>query len=115
MTKEYRIYLKENNTYADECDGYSAITKARIMSRVYGNISVKEKRESRWVCIAEAVDGKLVFKGRIKDYYVLPVDQYGQPDGNINTTPMTYGEYLLRRRTEYVFSSYLAALYRAQD
>ena len=47
-----------------------------------------------------------------KLYYVLSLDNYGQPDGNILEVYLTEEE---ARRTPYCYKDYERALYRALD
>lgn len=47
-----------------------------------------------------------------KLYYVLSLDNYGQPDGGILTVFLTEEE---ARNTPYCFEDYASALYRALD
>lgn len=51
-----------------------------------------------------------------KTYYILPRDQYGQPNGCINTVELTEVEAQeYRDHGVYLMDNYLSALYRAQD
>lgn len=51
-----------------------------------------------------------------KIYYYLPIDGYGQPDGNVNEVQLTKVEYEARKaQGQYIYDSYSQALYRAQD
>lgn len=50
-----------------------------------------------------------------RTYYRLPTDQYGQPTGDVIPVTMTESEFQANRRWMYLFESYEAALYRAQD
>ena len=51
-----------------------------------------------------------------KTYYILPRDQYGQPDGNVNEVYLTDAEAQeYRDHGVYLMDNYLSALYRAQD
>ena len=47
-----------------------------------------------------------------KLYYVLSLDNYGQPDGNILEVYLTEEE---AEKTDYCFEDYASALYRALD
>jgi len=50
----------------------------------------------------------------LKDYYELPTDCYGQPDGTIRTISLSKDEYhALKGTGRYIFDSYIAAAYRA--
>lgn len=50
----------------------------------------------------------------LKDYYELPTDCYGQPDGTIRTISLSKDEYQALKGTgRYIFDSYIAAAYRA--
>lgn len=112
---DYRIYFLDlENLSSDEPDGYTALIKAKAFSPDYGRIAVKEKHGSRWYTIAEAVNGEFTFRGKERDYYILPIDRYGQPSGQVNTKAMTKAEAILLKAAHgYVFDSYAAALHRA--
>ena len=79
-------------------------------------VKILEKHGSRWYNIGEVKEGKLIPKGKKKEYYVLPTDQYGQPSGYIQTVPMYKVEMLLKEyRGAYIFDNYVSACYRAMD
>ena len=49
-------------------------------------------------------------------YYYLPLDNYNQPNGNINTIYLTRDEYLKLKETHvYVYESYTQAILRAYN
>lgn len=51
-----------------------------------------------------------------KTYYILPLDMYNQPSGDIRAVQLTDDEYRLRKaQGEYIMDNYMSALYRAQD
>jgi hypothetical protein len=55
-------------------------------------------------------------KGKEKTYYILPLDSYNQPDGNIREIQLTKSEYeTLRSKGQYIYESYYQAVMRAQD
>lgn len=52
----------------------------------------------------------------IKKYYILPLDNYGQPDGSVETIELTEEEFNKLKKTYiYVYDNYMQALRRAQD
>ena len=51
-----------------------------------------------------------------KTYYILPRDQYGQPNGLINEVDLTDAEAQeYRDHGVYLMDNYMSALYRSQD
>lgn len=49
-------------------------------------------------------------------WYILPLDAFGQPSGDVQEIHLTKAEAeQMRRSGQYLFKSYAAALYRAQD
>lgn len=49
-------------------------------------------------------------------YYYLPLDNYNQPNGNINTIYLTRDEYLKLKETHvYIYDSYIQAMLRAYN
>lgn len=54
-------------------------------------------------------------EGIKKTYYLLPTDNYGQPDGNIRPVQLTKSEYEQMKKSEWVYDNYAQASYRAQD
>lgn len=49
-------------------------------------------------------------------YYYLPLDNYNQPNGNINTIYLTRDEYLKLKETHvYIYESYTQAMLRAYN
>lgn len=51
-----------------------------------------------------------------KKYYWLPLDNYGQPNGNVVELEMNYYKLnVMKDRGEYVFDSYYQAMLRAND
>lgn len=79
------------------------------------HLLVKELRGSRWFTILEGTNLILRSKGKLKDYYHLPVDQYGHPTGTIVTVPLYRDEYLVHKENGYWFEDYISAVYRAMD
>ena len=117
MAREYRAVFKDGgiNHYSN---GSLALFDAKVLSRTWkSSCKVQEQHGSRWYTIAEAVGGELVYKGKVNDYYILPVDPtYGQPTGDVETRSMTKAEAILLQTTHgFVFDNYVAAMYRAMD
>ena len=53
---------------------------------------------------------------KTREYYVLPVDSFGQPIGYIETIKTTLKDYRNRKENgEYIYKEYSQALFRAQD
>jgi hypothetical protein len=51
-----------------------------------------------------------------KTYYILPRDQYGQPNGSVDIVELTDAEYQEHKaHGEYILDNYMSALCRAQD
>lgn len=51
-----------------------------------------------------------------KEYYKLPTDSYGQPDGTIQKVMLTKKEYKKAKESgEYIYEDYMTAHYRAID
>ena len=51
-----------------------------------------------------------------KKYFWLPLDNYGQPSGEVKELQMNYYELqVMKNRSEYIFESYLEAMYRVND
>ena len=49
-------------------------------------------------------------------WYILPLDAFGQPSGDVQEIYLTKSEVEQMRKTgQYIFKSYAAALSRAQD
>ena len=94
------------------------ITLSKVLARRWGlTLVIKERRGSRWYKLGMVhPNGLYEWVGKQKDYYVLPIDHYGQPKGYVNTKPMIRGEYLhLVERGAFVFDSRIAAVARAMD
>ena len=81
------------------------------------SMEIREVKGNRTYFICDITPaGKYVFQGKEKEYYYLPVDQYNQPSGYVNTWTMTKGEYLVRKACGCrIYDSYMAALARAMD
>ena len=53
---------------------------------------------------------------KLREYYILPVDNFGQPIGYIETIQTTLKDYRVRKENgEYIYKEYIQALYRSQD
>lgn len=51
-----------------------------------------------------------------KTYYILPLDSYNQPDGNVEKIELTEEEFKKMKETYgYIFEDYYTALRRALD
>ena len=51
-----------------------------------------------------------------KTYYMLDIDNYGQPSGLVHEIELTKAEYTkLKNERVYIYESYSQALMRAQD
>ena len=51
---------------------------------------------------------------RLKTVYILSIDNFGQPSGDITEVKMTKEEYLKRKQNhEYIYDKYSTALYIA--
>lgn len=49
-------------------------------------------------------------------WYILPLDAFGQPSGDVQEIHLTKAEAeQMRKAGQYIFKSYAAALSRAQD
>lgn len=52
----------------------------------------------------------------MKTYYLLPVDQYGQPNGNIIPVQLTKKQYEdYKKQGKFIYEKYIHAAYRSQD
>lgn len=53
---------------------------------------------------------------KLRECYILPVDNFGQPIGYIETIQTTLKDYRTRKENgEYIYKDYIQALYRSQD
>lgn len=53
---------------------------------------------------------------KTREYYVLPVDSFGQPIGYIETIQTTEKDYKSSKENgEYIYKEYSQALFRVQD
>ena len=51
-----------------------------------------------------------------KEYYLLPMDSYGQPNGTIEEVILTAKEYEEKRKQgAYIYDDYIVAYCRAMD
>lgn len=109
------VWNKDEMVFEDFEPRFSLLF-ARNMSYNEVTVKIMEKHGSRWYTIGEAKDGELIPKGKKKEYYILPTDQYGQPDGNVNTVLLTKLEAIqMKNRGVYLFDNYISATYRAMD
>lgn len=86
------------------------------MSKNNTTAKILEKHGSRWYTLGECKEGKLIPKGKVKDYFILPIDQYGQPNGNVEVEPLTKIEAIWKKDSGvFIFDNYSSAMYRAMD
>lgn len=53
---------------------------------------------------------------KLREYYLLETDSFGQPNGYIENIKITLKEYRERKeKGEYIYKDYSQALYRSQD
>ena len=53
---------------------------------------------------------------KLREYYILPVDNFGQPIGYVETIQTTLKDFREREKNgEYIYKDYTQALYRSQD
>lgn len=53
---------------------------------------------------------------KLKEYYILPIDIFGQPIGIVETIQTTVADYKNRKENgEYIYEKYSQALFRVQD
>ena len=51
---------------------------------------------------------------KVKAYYLLPTDSFGQPSGIVKEVQLTEGEFMERRKREWIFEEKYEAEWRAQ-
>ena len=59
-------------------------------------------------------ESEVIKMARLKTVYILSIDNFGQPSGDITEVKMTKEEYLKRKQNdEYIYDKYSTALYVA--
>lgn len=103
---EYDIYRNKTHTFCQkEIYALNAKEAREIFDLEYDEFGGEKKPHPFHIQVVP-----------MKEYFILPTDLYGQPNGDVRPHWMTKEEYEECRKTEpYVYDNFNAAWYRAMD